>query len=115
MNGFELYERFCSLLESKGMTKADFCKKTGVRQGALSNWATRGTMPSADLAITISNALNVSTDYVLGKTDILNYDSNVGFSLDELSMIDDFKNLDKESQRQLVLMLAFLKDQQNKK
>ena len=54
MTGHELYNRFCNLLELKGMSKAEFCKRANIRLSALSNWDSRGTMPSADLALSIA-------------------------------------------------------------
>lgn len=114
MNGNELYLRFCKTLYAKDMTLKDFCAKTGVRQTALSNWKSRGTMPSADLALAIAKGLDVSVDYVLGNSDIPNPDVKNDYTDSEIDMINTFRNLDDESKRQLVLMLAFLKDQQNK-
>lgn len=114
MNGNELYLRFCKMLYIKDMTLKDFCEKTGVRQTALSNWKARGTMPSADLALAIAKGLDVSVDYVLGNSDIPNPDVQYDYTDFEISMIEDYRNLDEESKRQLILMIAFLKDQQDK-
>lgn len=96
------------------MTIKDFCEKTGVKQTALSNWKARGTMPSADLALAIAKGLDVSVDYVLGNSDIPNPEIKNDMNDNELDFIKDFRSLDDEAQRELVLMLAFLKDQNKK-
>lgn len=115
MNGFELFDRFSKLLIDNGMNKSDFCKITGIKQTALSNWSNRGTMPSADLAIAIANCFDVSVDYVLGNSDIPNPTSHNDYSDSEIDMIKAYRTLDENAKRQLALMLAFLKDQNNKK
>lgn len=114
MNGKDLYERFCNLLEEKGMSKSEFCKKSGVGMSALSNWNARGSMPSADLSLTIARTLNVSVDYVLGNTNSSDPSANAEFSDDEKRMIKTFRELNDDSQRQLILMMAFLKEQNKK-
>lgn len=114
MNGNDLYNRFVKMLSDRNMSKSEFCKKTGIKQTALSNWSARGTMPSADLALAIAKCLNVSVDYVLGNSDVPNPSAINNFTDNELDMVNSFRNLDEESQRQLVLMLAFLKEQGKK-
>lgn len=115
MTGFELYERFYNLLELKGISKNEFCKCANVRPSALSNWASRGTMPSADLALSISKVLNVSVDYVLGNSDIPNYEINSGYTLDEMSLIDRYRKADSLTKDMIVRLLAFAIEQENKK
>lgn len=107
MTGHELYNRFCNLLELKGMSKAEFCKRTNIRLSALSNWDSRGTMPSADLALSIAKELNVSVDYVLGNSDIPNYETNSGYSMDEMLFIEKYRNSDELTKDMIVRLLAY--------
>lgn len=115
MNGKELYLRFDELLKSQGMTKKEFCDKTGIRQTALSNWGSRGTMPSADLALAIARGLGASLDYVLGNSDIAYPDVKNKYTQDESEMIKAYRNLDEESKKQFLAYASFLKLQENKK
>lgn len=114
MTGHELYERFIHLLEQKGISKSDFCKKSNVRLSALSNWDSRGTMPSADLALSISKICNVSVDYVLGNSDIPNYDANSGYSMDEMILIEKYRNSDEVTKDMIVRLLAYTKLMEDK-
>ena len=114
MNGHDLYERFVNLLQTKGMSKADFCKKANVRLSALSNWDSRGTMPSADLALSISKVLNVSTDYVLGNSDVPNYDLSNKYSMDEIILIEKIRNSDDLTKDMIIRLLAYAKLQEEK-
>lgn len=107
MTGHEIYERFLNLLELKGISKTEFCKNANISLSALSNWAARGTMPSADLALTISKVCNVSVDYVLGNSDILNYESSSGFSSDEMVLIEKYRNSDELTKDMIVRILAY--------
>ena len=53
-----------------GLKQVDFCKEIGVSQAALSGYETGKYQPDNDTLVRIANRLNVSTDYLLEKTDI---------------------------------------------
>lgn len=107
MNGHELYARFCNLLDLKGISKAEFCKRANIRLSALSNWDSRGTMPSADLALSIAKELNVSVDYVLGNSDVPNYEGNSGYSMNEMILIERYRDSDELTRDMIVRLLAY--------
>jgi transcriptional regulator with XRE-family HTH domain len=43
-----------------------------IAKNSFNNWAERGTIPSGDVIVKIADYFNVSTDYLLGKTDAKN-------------------------------------------
>lgn len=71
----------------------------------------------------MANALDLSVSYLMGWEQLSFYnipelkkDDNLStLDIDELDLIKEYRTLDEEQKRQLVLMLAFLKDQNNKK
>jgi len=110
MNGSEIFNRFCKELIDKGVSKSEFCKSTGTTPSALSNWQKRGTMPSSDLVMTISNYLGCSTDYILGKTNIRNVtDKGIEFPIDEMNLLEAYRTATPEEQRMILEMIAFFK------
>ena len=44
-------------------------ERTGIAQGTISCYFTRGSMPSADQLIRLANFFNCSVDYLLGRED----------------------------------------------
>lgn len=113
MNGNQIFERFCKELERIGKTRKDFCDATGTSQSALSNWGKRGTMPSSDLVIAISEYLGCSTDYILGKSDVFEMDQNNQpvYAPGEEELLQAWRNADEKEKRMIVEMLAFFKNQ----
>ena len=60
-----MYEIYEELLKSKGVTTADVCKATGIRQSTISNWKSRRNTISAKYAKKIADYFGVSVDYLL--------------------------------------------------
>lgn len=64
------YARYESLCQMKGMdpcsqATADLLKIT---KATISSWNTKGTSPKGETVRTIADALNTTTDYLLGRT-----------------------------------------------
>lgn len=56
-------------LNLRGITQKEIAKKIGVSQGNISDWIRGCGAPSNDSLQRLADALNVSTDYLLGRTD----------------------------------------------
>ena len=61
---YEIYEK---LLKAKGVTTADVCKATGIRQSTMSTWKKRRTTLNMTNAKLIADYFEVPVDYLLGK------------------------------------------------
>lgn len=105
------YERFIQLCELNNEKPTNVLKSIGVSSGNLQNWK-NGTSIKSDILMQLSEHFNVSTDYLLGRTenpniinqvntgDISNH-SNVNVNnsnkteLDEMSqeLLNKFKEL----------------------
>ena len=57
------------LLKEKGISKKDFLADLGLGVNSFSNWRNRGNIPSGKTLDRIAEYLDVSVDYLLGKTD----------------------------------------------
>ena len=57
------------LLEEKNISQKDLAKKIGVTEATISKYINNLQMPRLDLVDRIADTLNVTTDYLLGRTD----------------------------------------------
>lgn len=106
-------------MEVLNLKQSDVVSATGITKSALSNYLHGTREPRQDQISKISDPYGVNPSWLMGY-DVPMYLSNENDDLlkldkDEQGIISTFRNLDEESKRQLVLMLAFLKDQSNKK
>ena len=65
------YDRYAAICRERGL---DPCsqrapKLFGTNRAIISIWGTKGTTPKGDTVAIIASALNVSADYLLGRTD----------------------------------------------
>lgn len=65
----EFKERIKILREKRGMSYSQFAALYDKSEGAIRAWETGRTKPDADTLIKISDDFNVSTDYLLGKSE----------------------------------------------
>lgn len=90
-------EVLLKLIEERGLTKAKFLFDVGLNKSCILNWQQRGTVPSGEVLTKIANYFDVSTDYLLGKTDIKEKapaKSESSFTEAELAIIEMYRALD---------------------
>lgn len=61
--------RILPLLEKHGMTQRDLANKIGASEVSISRYISGARMPKANIVVYIADALNTTTDYLLGRTD----------------------------------------------
>ena len=64
------YERFKEICKSIGSSPTGVAKRAGISGATVSDWKNKGTTPSAENLAKLSACLEVSVDYLLGKTEI---------------------------------------------
>lgn len=65
-----MYERFEQLLKEKGVTVAQMCRDTGIRESTMSNWKNRkenGGAVSVDTLAKIAAYFGVSLDFFVNQ------------------------------------------------
>ena len=97
------YKELEAYLDNKGISKMDFCRETGISPQILTNAKNRGGHFSAT---TMQKMQPFIDENKIKENDLSN---------EETQIINAIRNLDEESKRQLILMLAFLKENGNKK
>lgn len=65
--------RFKTLLKEKGFTQKSFAKISGISEGSISKFINEESIPKESLLIVIANQLNVSKDYLIGKSECPTY------------------------------------------
>lgn len=94
------WEIFYSLCKSKGTSPNAVCLAIGLSNAAASGWKS-GTLPKADVLVKIADYLEVSVDYLLGRSD-----SPVLIA----SWDDLYKSLDNMSDSQLDSLVRKIQD-----
>lgn len=97
--------RFNKLLGEK-ISQSNFSKQTGISTGAISKYRNGLVFPPANNLYKISKALNVSTEYLLGSSDVKHYTNeelNKKFGLYDVS-IDVLEHISKSSKDYLNLI-----------
>ena len=89
-------DRLKEIRERRGWSQAELAQKSGLQPTAISHFETGGRSPSFDNLRRLADALNVSTDYLIGRS---NEPAMAGPQTDSL-----FRDLDKLSDDDLKAM-----------
>lgn len=88
-------DRIRELRKANGYKQVEFCKMLGISQATLSGYETGKYQPDNTMLVKIASIFNVSTDYLLGNTDIPTPsrptvdDDDIKFALFGTTDIDD--------------------------
>lgn len=95
MHSGDNMDRIKELRKAHGYKQIEFCKMLGISQATLSGYETGKYQPDNTMLVKIATLFNVSTDYLLGNTDIptpsrpeIN-DDDIKFALFGTTDIDD--------------------------
>lgn len=96
-------KRLAELMEENRLTKAKLADETGIPLQTICNWVNRGSQPSADRVAKLADYFEVSTDYLLGRSNelgIIETDANLSQDEEELLMI--FRRMDEKVKYQVL-------------
>ncbi|QDA74593.1 XRE family transcriptional regulator [Listeria seeligeri] len=62
-------ERIKTARKVRKLTQEDLAKRVNTSKATISNYENKYSSPSAEMIILLANALDVTTDYLLGKSD----------------------------------------------
>lgn len=65
-----LNKRIKELRNSFGINQVELAKRLAVTKQTVSNWENNNIQPSVDMLVKIADYFSVSTDYLLGRSDI---------------------------------------------
>ncbi|MBO5356453.1 MAG: helix-turn-helix transcriptional regulator [Clostridia bacterium] len=67
---YSLNENIKALRIASGLNQVQFAKRLGVTKQCVSNWENDNVLPSIEMLIQIADFFHVSTDYLLGRSEI---------------------------------------------
>lgn len=94
----QFYERYQELCSSYNLTPqaGPLMAKIQVTSGTISGWK-KGHIPKLETLCLIADYFNVTTDYLLGRTDV-RIPAITDLTADELLIIEQYRNCSDESQ-----------------
>lgn len=114
-----LYERTINLSKQRGYSLKNLAIKAGLAENSIYDW--KKSTPKADNLQKVADVLNVSTDYLLGRTEELNSVSNsskVTDILDDETVLAfdgmEIEESEKEKLRDYARYIISLREKENK-
>jgi transcriptional regulator with XRE-family HTH domain len=101
-------ERLTQVRKRKNLSQADIGKKIGINGDAYGRYERNEVRPTIEMALKISQALDISLDYLTGSTD-LELDKNAVNRIQELSKLSE-----KDQDYIYVTLDALIRDFKNK-
>lgn len=112
-----LGNRIKTLREESGMKQEDLANKMSVSPSAIGMYETNKREPNNELILKLAQFFNVSTDYLLGKTDVKNPGKQIDDVLNE-AMIgmskEEYESLSETQKKQIRDFALFVKKQNEK-
>lgn len=82
-------------------SQKEFAKKVNIAPNTYNGYETGNRMPNLQIVTLLADAIGVSVDYLLGRTNIRNFnDNNVSVDKEESSLIDDYKKLNSTGKKE---------------
>ncbi|WP_026866899.1 MULTISPECIES: helix-turn-helix domain-containing protein [Jeotgalicoccus] len=109
--------RLISLREGKGWSKTEAARRLNIANSTYSGYEYGHRKPDNEMLVKISELYDVTTDYLLGKTDSENFSSDDfdSFMFDNKEAFDSLPDdVKKELIREINEKIEFLKYKQNK-
>lgn len=95
MNFYDRYVELCSEHKLSPQSKT-MMEITKVSSPAISGWKNNGSLPKCDIICNLADFFNVTTDYLLGRTDV-RVPVITELTTDELLIIEQYRNCSNES------------------
>ncbi|MEK5278603.1 helix-turn-helix transcriptional regulator [Paenibacillus sp. FSL H7-0735] len=77
------------LRKAKGLTMKDFGRKFNLAESTISGYENESRKPDLETLDKFANFFNVSTDYLMGRTEIPRIEAQGEYTEDEVELIED--------------------------
>lgn len=111
----EFKDRLRKARESRGFTQADLAKKADLQAAAISHFETGQRSPSFENLRKLSDALNVSVDYLLGRIDEEQHGQGLSAAPRAQQLFRHAENLTAESFETLEAMAKMLREKDDER
>lgn len=116
-----VHERIRVLREKADISREEFAKKIGITYAALSKYETGKRAPDYEVLQKIADYFEVSTDYLLGRTENKNYGTPIDQEFEAWlndprasKLYKEFNESDEERREMLFAMWEIIKSQKKK-
>ena len=109
-----MIERIFKLLKEKNITAKELSTAINISAGNISDWKKGKSKPSTDAISKIADYFDVSTDYLLGKTDIPDKKHYEYLDKGNIAFYQGYKGLSDEGKEKLDAFLKFLIEDEKK-
>ena len=84
-----LSQRLKNARNKMKLTQEELAKKVNTTKGTISNYENGHSTPSNEMLVLLSDALEITTDYLLGKTTDMNTNSKVTVAGQEINLSEE--------------------------
>lgn len=102
-------DRIKELRTESGFTQEKLGNMLGITKTGISYWESGTSVPNDEMLIKISNLFKVSTDYLLGKSDVRNNDA-VDMDSFQVAFYNETKEMSEEMKNQVLDYVRFLRN-----
>lgn len=96
-------QRLNELLRETNTSRTELSKKTGIPLTTMWGWSEKGTQPSADKVIKIADFFEVSTDYLLGRSnDVGIIETNANLTPDQNELLNLYNRMSFQNKNRLL-------------
>ncbi|WP_353856468.1 helix-turn-helix transcriptional regulator [Bacillus sp. Bos-x628] len=112
-----LSKRLKSVRKNKGLTQEELAKRVKTTKGTISNYENGHSTPSNEMLKDLADALDTTTDYLLGRTDNINEHTSEFFINDPDLQIafKEASDFSEEARRQTIDFIKYIKEKEKKK
>ena len=90
-------------METNDLNKAKLLPPTGITEGAIDGWVKRGSQPTADMLCKLADYFEVSTDYLLGRSnDVGIIETNANLTQDQQELLSLYNKMSFQDKNQLI-------------
>ena len=105
-----MVSRILSLMDEKGINAAQLTRTLGLANSLITEWKKGKSRPSMDVIIKISDFFDVSTDYILGRTEIRKaLDPSFNLTQSEMDLVQKYRGIKDRADRAELQQLASMK------
>ncbi|PGC67600.1 helix-turn-helix domain-containing protein [Bacillus safensis] len=111
-----LSKRLKSVRKNRGLTQEELAKRVKTTKGTISNYENGHSTPSNEMLKDLADALNTTTDYLLGRTENISSEQ-VEYDFSDPDLQIAFKaasDFSEEARRQTIDFINYIKEKEKK-
>ncbi|AOZ88162.1 transcriptional regulator [Bacillus xiamenensis] len=111
-----LSKRLKSVRKNKGLTQEELAKRVKTTKGTISNYENGHSTPSNEMLKDLADALNTTTDYLLGRTENISTEQvEYDFNDPDLQIaFKDASDFSEEARKQTIDFINYIKEKEKK-